>query len=212
MPGASLNQAVREEWMCFEVRQCVFRRVLFLLPLCVLLASCGGHRSVLDAGVSSWQHTPHRVSPQEAARNPRTAFAEWRREVQARGRSAPGRRFHNLPPSELRRRLAALAKAQDFTIVRVEFLRPRELAPVVVVRTKHYLELARTTGSILRQIDPKVRTNDDRTGWRYEGFFFEAEDEHGIPFLGAFNFWRGPHAGGGQWARSDPLFPFQRAL
>src|SRR6266852_5403163 len=111
MPGASLKQAVPEEWMCFEVRQCVFRRV------------------------RSWQHTPHRVSPQEAARNARTAFAEWRREVQARGRSAPGRRFHNLPPSELRRRLAALAKAQDFTIVRVEFLRPRELAPVVVVRT-----------------------------------------------------------------------------
>jgi hypothetical protein len=186
-------------------------RLIVLLPLCALLVSCGGHRSVLDAGVSSWHDKPHRISPQEAARSATRAFAEWRREVQARARSSPGHRFHNLPPRELRRRLAALAKAHDFTVVRVEFLRPRQLAPVVVIRTTHYVELARATYSILNQIDPKLRTNDDRTGWRYEGFFFEAQDEHGTPFLGAFNFWRGPHAGGGQWARSDPLFPFAHA-
>jgi hypothetical protein len=80
--------------------------------------------------------------------------------------------------------------------------------PFVIVRTTHYLALARATPSILREIDPKSRTNDDRTGWRYEGFFFEAQDEHSIPFLGAFNFWRGRDGGGGQFARSDPLFPF----
>jgi hypothetical protein len=185
-------------------------RTLLLLPLCVLLVGCGGQRSVLDAGVSSWHKQPHRISPAEATRSAATAFAEWRRDVQARGRRAPKQRFDNLPPSELRRRLAALAKLHDFTIARVEILQPRQLAPVVIVRTTHYLELAHATKSILHQIDPKVRTNDDRTGWRYEGFFFEAQDEHGIPFLGAFNFWRGPHAGGGQWARSDPLFPFVR--
>jgi len=92
--------------------------------------------------------------------------------------------------------------------VRVELLDPRQLAPVVIVRTTHYVELANATASILRHIDPKVRTNDDRTGWRYEGFFFEAQDEHGVPFLGVFNFWRGAGAGGGQWARSEQLFPF----
>ena len=60
----------------------------------------------------------------------------------------------------------------------------------------------------LRRLDPKVATGDDRSGWRYEGFYFEADDEHGVPFLLVFNFLRGPHAGGGQWARSDALFPF----
>src|SRR5438034_6753596 len=116
--------------------------MLLLSPLCVLLLGCGAHRSVLDAGVSSWHKQPHRISPQEATKSAATAFAEWRHDVQARGRSAPKQQFDNLPPSELRRRLAALAKAHDFTIVRVEFLRPRRLAPVVVVQTKHYLELA----------------------------------------------------------------------
>ena len=183
---------------------------MLLLPLCVLLAGCGAHHSVLDAGISSWNKPPHRVSSQEAARSAATAFADWRREVRTRGIDAPKQRFHNLPPSELQRRLAALAKANDFTVMRVEFLRPRQLAPIVIVRTKHYVELARATSSILRQIDPKVRTNDDRTGWRYEGFYFEAQDEHGVPFLGVFNFWRGAHAGGGQFARSDALFPFAR--
>jgi hypothetical protein len=186
-------------------------RTFLLLPLCVLLAGCGGQRSVLDAGISSWHHKPHRVSAQEAERSAATAFAEWRREVRSRGLSAPNQRFNNLAPSELQRRLAALAKAHDFAVVRVEFLRPRQLAPVVIVRTKHYVELAHATSSIIHQIDPKLRTNDDRTGWRYEGFYFEAQDEHGVPFLGAFNFWRGPSAGGGQFARSDPLFPFLHA-
>jgi hypothetical protein len=173
----------------------------------MLLVSCGGHRTVLDAGVSSWHGKPHRITSQEARRNAESNLADWRREIQARARSAPRERFDNLPPSELRRRLAALAKAHDFTVLSVEFLRPRQLAPIVVVRSKHYVELAHATRSILEQIDPKLRTNDDRTGWRYEGFFFEAQDEHGVPFLGTFNFWRGQHVGGGQWARSDPLFP-----
>jgi len=184
-------------------------RPVFLLPLAVFLVGCGGHGSVLDAGISFGRTAkPHRVTSQEAVRSAQAAFEEWRREVQARGRSGSKQLIDNLPRSELRRRLAALAKAGDFTIVRVEFLRPRQLAPVVIVRTKHYLELARSTATILHQIDPKLKTNDDRTGWRYEGFFFQAQDQRGIPFLGAFNFWRGPHAGGGQFARSDPLFPF----
>jgi hypothetical protein len=108
----------------------------------------------------------------------------------------------------LRARLAALAHRYDFDVVSVQIRRPRQLAPSIVVRTRRYVELARATRLILKQLDPKARTNDDRTGWRYEGFFFEADDEHGVPFLAAFNFWRGPHAGGGQWARSDRLFPF----
>jgi hypothetical protein len=183
---------------------------LVLLPLALFLVACGDHRSVLDSGVSfGLSARPHRVTAQEDVTRAQAAFQEWAREGQERGRRGTTKQvFDNLTPAELRRRLATLAKAEDFTIVRVKFLRPRQLAPVVIVRTTHYVRLARATNSILRRIDPKLRSNDDRTGWRYEGFFFEAQDEHGIPFLGAFNFWRGPHAGGGQFARSDQLFPF----
>jgi hypothetical protein len=90
----------------------------------------------------------------------------------------------------------------------VDLLRPRQLAPRIVVRTGDYLRVTRAMPEILRAIDPKARTNDDRTGWRYEGFYFEADDGHGVPFALAFNFWRGSSAGGGQWARSERLYPF----
>jgi hypothetical protein len=164
----------------------------------------------LDEGISVGRDNEgtHRIGPDEASRIARRAYQDWQHEIRIRAQNAPNHRFNNLAASELKRRLAVLATAHDFDIVRVEFVDPRQLAPVVIVRTTHYVELAKATASILRQIDPKVRTNDDRTGWRYEGFFFEARDEHGVPFLGVFNFLRGPGGGGGGWARSEKLFPF----
>jgi hypothetical protein len=36
----------------------------------------------------------------------------------------------------------------------------------------------------------------DTRGWSYEGFFFEAQDESGAPFIAVYNFWRGQHKGG----------------
>jgi hypothetical protein len=42
----------------------------------------------------------------------------------------------------------------------------------------------------------------------YEGFYLEAQDTHGTPFLAIFNYWRGTHVGGGQWASSESLLPF----
>ena len=86
-------------------------------------------------------------------------------------------------------------------------LRPGQLAPEIAVRTTHYLALARALPGILRNLDPHSAQSDTR-GWSYEGFFFEAQDENGAPFLAVYNFWRGQHNGGGQWARSEPLFPF----
>jgi hypothetical protein len=134
-------------------------------------------------------------------------YASWRGAVQARARYAYGP-FRNLPPSMLRRRLARLATRYHFTVVSLTLRRPRQLAPRVVVRTTHYVELARATWRILRRIDPRPRNGDDPRGWRYEGFFFEAVDEEGVPFLLAYDFMRGPGGGGGAWARSDAVSPF----
>jgi hypothetical protein len=174
-----------------------------------LASGCGGHRSVLDEGVHLGALGRfHRIGPAEAITDLRQTRAEWEREITSRARAHPRETFANLPVPMLRSRLAALARRYDFEVTSVQLLRPRQLAPSIVVRTRRYVELARATRLILKQLDPKARTNDDRTGWRYEGFFFEADDEHGVPFLAVFNFWRGPHAGGGQWARSDRLFPF----
>ena len=76
-----------------------------------------------------------------------------------------------------------------------------------MVETKDKHSLAASTPAILHLIDPKARTNDDRTGWAYEGFLFEARHD-GVPFLTTFNWWRGGHAGGGQWAADPTLLPF----
>lgn len=185
------------------------RQLAVLVPIVAATAACGGHRSVLEQGVRlGASTTPHVIGKAEAIADARSTAAEWERELRERARAAPGRRFDNLDPRLLRRRLASEARRHRFRVVSFRLLRPRQLAPRIVVRTAHYLELARATPGILSRLDVKAPTSDDRTGWRYEGFYFEAQDEHGVPFLVVFNFWRGRHAGGGQWARSDALFPF----
>ena len=180
-----------------------------LLACVALAAGCGSHGSVLDAGVT-FGHvaTAHKIGPAEAKRDVRAARAEWLREIAKRAREDPRTRFPNLAPFLFRQRLAEAARRYGFQVVSVRFLRPRQLAPEVVVRTKRYLELARGMLSIDRALNPRSPARDDRRGWGYEGFFFEAQDEHGVPFLAVFDFMRGSGPGGGQWARSDPLFPF----
>jgi hypothetical protein len=186
-----------------------FRAALAAAIVAALASGCGSHRSALDEGVRLGSSgRVHRVGVAEARKNVRQARAEWGREITSRASAYPRQTFSNLPAPALRARLAALARRYDFEVTSMQLRRPRQLAPSIVVRTQHYVELARATRVILKQLDPKARTNDDRTGWRYEGFFFEAGDENGVPFLAAFNFWRGPGGGGGQWARSERLYPF----
>jgi hypothetical protein len=176
-----------------------------------ILCGCrGGNESVLDEGRTvGVSRGRHKVGSYEATRSVRAALRSWNRELAKRARAAPAQRFDNLPVATLERRLQVLAEAHDFDVVTVQLNRPAQLAPRVIVRTTHYPELAKATPVILRRLDPKRATNDDRTGWRFEGFFFEARDEHGIPFLATFNFWRGGNGGGGQFARSEQLYPFE---
>jgi hypothetical protein len=179
------------------------------LLVVVVAAGCGSHRSVLDEGVGVGpQATRHKVSAAETVRAGRISRPQWRQEIAKRAREAPRERFANLAPSLLRQRLAEAARRYDFEIVSVRLLRPRRLAPEVVVRTKHYLRLARSTGKILTALNPRLPARDDRHGWEYEAFYFEVRDEHDVPFLLAFTAMRGSGAEGGQWARSERLFPF----
>jgi len=174
-----------------------------------LCAGCGSHRSVLEAGVALRPgDQPHVVGLSEAVADARSALRMWHRELATRAREDPRTRFPNLAPVLLRARLAAASRRYGFDVVSVRLNRPRQLAPEIVVRTSHYVDLARATPTILRALDPRLPARDDRQGWEYEGFYFEAVDEHDVPFLVVFNFMRGRGPGGGQWARSDPLFPF----
>jgi hypothetical protein len=132
----------------------------------------------------------------------------WRAHLRSGALAAPTSRFRNLSPGTFDARLRRAASRYHFTVVSVKILHPRQEAPFVVVEAKDKRVLAASTAAILRLIDPKAKTNDDRSGWAYEGFLFEARDSGGVPFLITFNWWRGPHAGGGQWAADPSLYPF----
>jgi hypothetical protein len=132
----------------------------------------------------------------------------WRANLRSGAAADPTRRFPNLSRATLIARLRLAANRYHFTVVSVRILHPRQSAPFVAVEATDKRALAASTPAILHLIDPKARTNDDRTGWAYEGFLFEARNNHGAPFLAAFNWWRGPHAGGGQWAADSGLYPF----
>ena len=179
-----------------------------LLAVLAAVVGCGKSKSVLDEGVTfGGRGKPHVIGSTEARQAGARSLTEWQRELRKGARQNPAKRFQNLSPDELRARIDRAAERYDFDVVSLELLRPRQLAPKVIVRTSHYLRLARATAGILRAIDPHPRTSADRTGWLFEGFYFRAEDEHGVPFLIAYNFWRS-HGGGGEWASSERLFPF----
>ena len=184
------------------------RALSTFLLLALLGSACSGRSSVLTAGYERFGGKSPSPNAEKAIAQAAMTKRSWLNEIESRGRRHPKKRFSNPSKDELIGDLRALAQKNDFEIVSVGLLRPRQIAPKIVVRTKHYLELAHATSAILRRIDPRVGVQDDSQGWKYEGFYFEAQDEHGVPFLIAFNFERGPSAAGGQWARSEPLYPF----
>jgi len=145
------------------------------------------------------------LSPRSSAR---VLEARWRGKLAEAAAEAPRQEFPNLPPGELEQRLAEVAARYDFEVESLDILRPAGEAPKVVVSTTDPERVSATTPAILERLDPKERTDDDRTGWAYEGFFFEARDGEGVPFLVVHNFWRGETVGGGQWAREEALLPF----
>ncbi len=132
----------------------------------------------------------------------------WRANLRTGANADPRRHFANPAPSALEARLGLAADRYHFRVVKVRVLHPRQAAPWVVVEASDRQALASATSSILKLIDPKTQTNDDRTGWAYEGFLFEARDSKGVPFLVTFNWLRGRSPGGGQWASEESLYPF----
>jgi hypothetical protein len=132
----------------------------------------------------------------------------WRANLHSRALADPKQHFPNLSDAMLTSRLRLAARRYHFTVVKVEILRPRQAAPLVVIQAKDKQALSSSTNAILRLVDPKAKTNDDLTGWAYEGFLLEARGSDGAPFLITFNWWRSLNGGGGQWAADPTLYPF----
>jgi hypothetical protein len=185
--------------------------VLLMVALITVSAGCDSERSraVLYQGRIGPGHNrvAHRVSDSAARHGGQLARTQWEYEIRNRAREAPREHFANLSAATLRERLREAADEHGLEVVSVNLLRPRQLAPEIIVRTTDYLGLAHTLPGILHKLDPHEGSSDTR-GWSYEAFFIEARDERGVPFLAVFNHWRGQHKGGGQWARSEALYPF----
>ncbi len=187
------------------------RRVVLgaLVTVSVLsAAACGGSsRAILYAGITPGT-SGHRIYISDAtARAHGTAdLARWKASLRADVRRAPEKRFHNLPPRDFLARFHSAAARYGFTITSVRFYKPRQLAPYVRVETTHYLRLARAMATIEQAINPHGGRSDLK-GWSYEGFYFQADDERGIPFIITSTLTRGQVAGS-QWARSEQLYPF----
>jgi hypothetical protein len=128
----------------FFLRPLTLAAAAFAVVLLLVCAGCANRRAVLYEGVHFGAlQTLTPISDTDAQRVARQSEASWRRELEGRARNDPGERFDNLAPLELRRRLVELGGKYGFSVVAVKLLRPRQLAPEVIVYTTHYVALAR---------------------------------------------------------------------
>ena len=179
------------------------------MVLAAVTTACGSNaRTILYAGVQ-YGHFGHRttISDREARAAEKTAFAAWKTGLHARAARTPGQRFPRTQTSAFRAKLGGTAARYGFTVTSLRFYRLRQLAPYVRVRTRNYLRLSRAIPAIMKALDPR-RGSSDLAGWSYEGFYFEADDERGIPFAIVSNLTTRGQEEGSQWARSDQLYPF----
>jgi hypothetical protein len=120
---------------------------------------------------------------------------------------ALNQRFPNPSPSEFRTRVAAVGKRYGFTATSVRFVRPRELAPIVVVETdRDRKKFVADVAAIVDLLDPRS-SSGHRGAVTFEGFFFEARDAKG-PFVRVYNAYRGEIMGG-QWSADPCAYPYE---
>jgi hypothetical protein len=187
-------------------------RLVPLLGLAVLVAGCSGGSAQQQAAPPPTMHiglNPKLIRPPamgrtEAVREERSARGQWLRSLRASARSGSDQRFPTPSREVLLRRLEREARIHDFQIVSLRMVRARQLAPVIVVRTTHAVSLAHATVSILERLDPNWGRGEAVE--LYEGTYFAAVDERGIPLFSASEVVRGGYEGG-SWARSEALYP-----
>ena len=129
----------------------------------------------------------------------------WRQQLLAAADQDAGVRFPTPSQAVFEKRLAVAAERFGFRVLRTELVRAPQGSPLVIVESADPARFSQDAPAIVRLLNPRAG-GEDWQGWDYEGFFLGAQDRQGDPFLSVFNFMREP--GGGQWARSDGLYPF----
>jgi hypothetical protein len=126
-----------------------------------------------------------------------STLKSWRKAIRTRAERWPQYHWPNARTGKTDRALYRLSLRYDFSIDRIVWHRPKQLAPEIVVTTTHYAETAQAVPELVSRV---------LTG--YEGYYFEADDERGVPFLYVSRYLRGPSGGGRSWGRSDAVQPF----
>jgi hypothetical protein len=122
------------------------------------------------------------------------------------GTFALNQRFPNPSPSRFRARAALAGKRYGFRVESIRFLRPLELAPIVVVLTSRDRKaFIHDVAAIVDVLDPKS-VSGHRYGTTFEGVFFEARDDDGA-FVRVDQSYRGAIMGG-QWSAERDAYPY----
>jgi hypothetical protein len=125
------------------------------------------------------------------------------------GTFALNQRFPNPTRREFRDRVALVGKRYGFRATSIRFLRPRELAPIVVVATdRDRKKFVADVAAIVDLLDPRS-TSGKQSAVTFEGFFFEARDADG-PFVRVENAYRGEIMGA-QWSADRCAYPYPHA-
>jgi hypothetical protein len=120
---------------------------------------------------------------------------------------ALNQRFPNLSPSRFRARAALAGKRYGFRVKSIRFLRPLQLAPIVVVQTSRGRKaFIKDFAAIVDVLDLKS-VYRHRYGVTFEGILVEARDEKG-PFVRVEQAYRGAIMGG-QWSAERDAYPYE---
>lgn len=121
--------------------------------------------------------------------------------------SALEQRFPNPAPAAFRQRVELVGRRYGFRIASLRLLRPRQLAPLLVVETdRNRKAFSHDIPAIMRLLDPTT-TSGSETAQTFEAFFFAAEDAHG-PFVNTEYISRGEaESGESVWNHCDYPYP-----
>jgi hypothetical protein len=114
--------------------------------------------------------------------------------------------FANPSPAAFRARVRLVGRRYGFTVEELRLLRPRQLAPLLVVRTRRdRTAFVHDIPKIMTLLDP-TSNGTGTSAITFEGFFLEAVDARG-PFVRVENVRRG-ETEGGQWSWSRCVSPY----
>jgi hypothetical protein len=114
--------------------------------------------------------------------------------------------FPNPSAADFRRRVALVGRRYGFSVRTLRLLRPRQLAPLLLVHTtRDRTTFVHDVPAIMKLLDPTSRTGN-RTAITFEAFFFQAEDAHG-PFVRVDDVYRG-QTEGGEWSWNRCVYPY----